>query len=126
MISWWTAKEKTGQATLYNSNITLNKVASVPFEFANRVQVGLDENQNIVIEPISKDRVERGDLDEYNLLEIKTKPSYSRICSTDLMNFISKSLKLALSTEPIRFETVWEEENNHLIVLVNKKGKESV
>ena len=123
MISWWTAKEKTGQATLYNSNITLNKVASVPFEFANRVQVGLDDNQNIVIEPISKDRVERGDPDEYNLLEIKTKPSYSRICSTDLMNFISTSLKLALSTEPLRFETVWEEENNHLVILVNKKGE---
>ena len=120
MISWWTAKEKNGSATLYNSNITLNKVASVPFEFANRVQVGLDENMNIIIEPISKDRVERGDLNEYNLLEIKTKPSYSRICSTDLINFISTSLKLALSTEPLRFETVWEEENNHLVILVNK------
>ena len=120
MISWWTAKEKNGQATLYNSNITLNKVASVPFEFANRVQVGLDENNNIVIEPLSKERVERGDFDEYNLLEIKIKPSYSRICSTDLMNFIGEKLKLALSTEPLRFETVWEEENNHLVILIKK------
>ena len=120
MISWWTAKEKNGSATLYSSNITLNKVASVPFEFANRVQVGLDDNNNIVIEPLSKERVERGDLDEYNLLEIKTKPSYSRICSTDLMNFIQEKLKIALSTEPVRFDTVWEEENNHLVILINK------
>ena len=120
MISWWTAKEKNGQATLYNSNITLNKVASVPFEFANRVQVGLDENNNIVIEPLSKERVERGDLDEYNLLEIKIKPSYSRICSTDLMNFLGEKLKLALSTEPLRFETIWDEENNHLIIQIKK------
>lgn len=120
MISWWTAKEKNGQATLYNSNITLNKVASVPFEFANRVQVGLDENNNIVIEPLSKERVERGDFDEYNLLEIKIKPSYSRICSTELMNFLSDKLKLALSTEPLRFETIWEEENNHLVIQIKK------
>ena len=74
MISWWTAKEKNGQATLYNSNITLNKVASVPFEFANRVQVGLDENNNIVIEPLSKERVERGTLTNTISLRSKSNP----------------------------------------------------
>ena len=121
MIEWWSAKEKRGQATLYTSNITLNKVASVPFEFAFRVQVGLDENKNIVIEPLAKERVERGDLDEYNLLEIKIKPSYSRVCSTGLMSFIANSLGIVLSNEPVRFETVWEEENNHLVVLTNRK-----
>lgn len=121
MIEWWSAKEKRGQATLYTSNITLNKVASVPFEFAFRVQVGLDENKNIVIEPLAKERVERGDLDEYNLLEIKIKPSYSRICSTSLMSFIANSLGIVLSNEPVRFETVWEEENNHLVILTERK-----
>ena len=123
MIEWWSAKDKRGQATLYTSNITLNKVASVPFEFAFRVQVGLDENKNIVIEPLAKERVERGDLDEYNLLEIKIKPSYSRICSTGLMSFIANSLGIVLSNEPVRFETEWDEPNNHLIIFT--KGKEN-
>lgn len=121
MIEWWSAKEKRGQATLYTSNITLNKVASVPFEFAFRVQVGLDENKNIIIEPLAKERVERGDLDEYNLLEIKIKPSYSRICSTGLMSFIANSLGIVLSNEPLRFETEWDEPNNHLIVFTSRK-----
>lgn len=123
MIEWWSAKDKRGQATLYTSNITLNKVASVPFEFAFRVQVGLDENKNVIIEPLAKDRVERGDLDEYNLLEIKIKPSYSRICSTGLMNFIANSLGIVLSNEPVRFETEWDEANNHLIVFTGRKDK---
>lgn len=123
MIEWWSAKDKRGQATLYTSNITLNKVASVPFEFAFRVQVGLDENKNVIIEPLAKERVERGDLDEYNLLEIKIKPSYSRICSTGLMSFIANSLGIVLSNEPLRFETEWDEPNNHLIIFT--KGKEN-
>lgn len=121
MIEWWTSKEKRGQATLYSSNITLNKIASVPFEFAYRVQVGMDENKNIVIEPIVKERVERGDMDEYNLLEIKIKPSYSRICSTDLMSFISKAIGVSLGKDPVKYETEWEEENNHLVILSGKE-----
>lgn len=123
MIEWWTSREKRGQATLYNSNITLNKIASVPFEFAYRVQVGMDENKNIIIEPISKERVERGDMDEYNLLEIKIKSSYSRICSTGLMSFISKAIGVSLGKDPIRYETEWKEEDNHLIIFSGKENE---
>ena len=78
-ITWFSLKEKTGTASFYATNITLNTIASVPFEYAYRVQVGMDEKGNIVIQPLSKDRVIRGDLDEYAIQTIAVKKTYSHM-----------------------------------------------
>ena len=122
-ITWFSAKERLGQASFYDSNITLNIIASVPFDVAYRVQVGIDDDKNIIIEPISKDRVVRGDLDEYSLLTIQMKKSYSRINSTSLMKNIASSLGIELSKTPIKFDTKWDDDNNQLIILTGKGGK---
>ena len=50
MITWFNVKAKNGVASLYNNNITLNTTAMYPFEDAHRVQVGLDDNGNIIKE----------------------------------------------------------------------------
>lgn len=120
-IKWLTTKEKNGVASLYNTNITLNTVASVPFEFAYRCQVGITEEGNLVIEPLSKERVLRGDLDEYAVLKISVKPTYSRISSTSLMNKISEYIGRELTDKPLKFETVWDEKENILTILINKE-----
>ena len=122
-ITWFSTKERLGQASFYDSNITLNIIASVPFDMAYRVQVGIDDDKNIIIEPISKDRVVRGDLDEYSLLTIQMKKSYSRINSTSLMKNIASSLDLELSKTPIKFDTKWDDDNNQLVILTGKGGK---
>lgn len=120
-ITWFDAKERTGTASLYESNITLNVEASVPFEYAYRVQVGLDGDKNIVIAPLSKERVLRGDLDEYSLLDIAYKVSYSRICSTSLMKHIGEVTGLHLSKEGLRFSTSWDEAKNLLTIHLPKE-----
>ena len=112
-IQWFSTKEKSGTASFY-------KVASVPFEYAYRVQVGIDSNKNIVIEPLSKERVIRGDLDEYAIQKIAIKKTYSRIASTSLMKSISESINVELSDTPIKYETVWDEKENILTILINK------
>ena len=122
-ITWFSTKERLGQASFYDSNITLNIIASVPFDAAYRVQVGIDDDKNIIIEPISKDRVVRGDLDEYSLLTIQMKKSYSRINSTSLMKNIASSLGIELSKTPIKFDTKWDDDNNQLVILTGKGGK---
>lgn len=53
-IHWFEAKEREGQASLTCHYITLNTVASVPFQYAYKVQVGLNEEGNLVIEPLPK------------------------------------------------------------------------
>ena len=119
-IQWLSSKEKIGTASLYKTNITLNTIASVPFEFAYRVQVGIDENRNVVIRPLNKDIVQSGDLDEYTIQQIAVKKTYSRISSTILMNKISEILKITLNDKPNKFETSWNEEDNLLTIHIGK------
>lgn len=121
-IQWFSTKEKNGSASFYNTNITLNTIATVPFEYAYRVQVGMDEKNNIVIQPLSKDRVQRGDLDEYAIQEISVKKTYSRISSTVLMKKIGSALNIELSSKPLKFETSWDEVANILTIYTGKEG----
>jgi hypothetical protein len=121
-ITWLNAKEREGVASLYATNITLNTVASVPFEYAYRVQVGIDDQDNVVIQPLSKDRVERGDLDEYAIQKIAIKKSYSRISSTDIMKRIAQTLKMTLDETPRRFKTKWDDKENILHIYTGKEN----
>ena len=50
-VKWFNAKDKEGVASFYLTNIDLNIVASVPFQYAYRVQVGVDDKGNIIIKP---------------------------------------------------------------------------
>ena len=119
-ITWFTVKEKVGTASFYKTNITLNTVATIPFEYAYRVQVGMNDEGNIVIQPLSKERVIRGDLDEYAIQSIAIKKTYSRISSTSLMKNIGEALNIELSDNPVKFETSWDEKENILTINVKK------
>ena len=120
MIKWFNVKDRTGIATLYSNNITLNTAAMSPLDFAYKVQVGIDDNQNIIIKPLSRDVVESGVLDECCLLNLEIHKSFARISSALLLKQISEALNLTLSKSPTRFETTWDSVEN--ILIVNVKG----
>ncbi|MCR5079233.1 MAG: hypothetical protein K6B65_04895 [Bacilli bacterium] len=120
-ITWFSLKEKVGTASFYGTNITLNTIASIPFADAYRVQVGLDESGNVVIQPLSKDRVIRGDLDEYAIQTIAVKKTYSRISSTPLMKQVGEALGIELSDSPKKYETTWDEKENILTIHTGKE-----
>ena len=120
MIKWFNVKDRTGVATLYSNNITLNTAAMSPLDFAYKVQVGIDDNQNIIIKPLSRDVVESGVLDECCLLNLEIHKSFARISSALLLKQISEVLNLNLSKSPTRFETTWDSVEN--ILIVNVKG----
>lgn len=119
-ITWFDAKERSGQASLTASYITLNAQARVPFDYAYKVQVGVDETGNVVIAPLSKETVLRGDLDEYTLQDIALKKSYARICSRELMRSIMEKTGLSLDATAKSFETSWNEKENYLLVKTGK------
>lgn len=123
MIKWLNVKAKSGVASLYNNSITLNTTAMYPFEIAHRVQVGLTDEGNIVIQPLTKLFIESGNLDESCLLKIERHKSFARISSVALMKQIGEALNLKLSTSPIRFETSWDSEENILTILVKEGQK---
>ena len=122
MIKWFDAKERNGSASLYSNNITLNTTAMYPLSYAFRVLVGVDDNKNIVIKPVSKNEVESGTLDESRLLKLETHKSFARISSSILMRQISEELKLELSKTALKYETSWDD-NENVLVIKTKGGQ---
>ncbi len=120
MIKWFNVKERSGVASLYSNNITLNTTAMYPIDFAYRVQVGLDDDKNIIVKPLTKEVVESGVLDECCLLKLEIHKSFARISSTLLLKQIGEELHLSLSKSPIQFETKWDSVEN--ILIINTKG----
>ena len=120
MIKWFNVKDRVGVATFYPNNITLNTAAMSPLDFAYKVQVGIDDNGNVIIKPLSRDVVESGALDECCLLKIEFHKSFARISSALLLKQISEALGLTLNKTPIRFETTCDSVEN--ILIVNVKG----
>ena len=123
MIKWFNVKAKNGVASLYNNNITLNTTAMYPFDIAHKVQVGLSEEGNVVIQPLTKAFIETGNLDESCLLKIERHKSFARISSVSLMKQIAEALKLELSKNPIQYETSWDSEENILTILIKNGPK---
>ena len=123
MITWLSTKDEIGSASLYASNITLNTVAMNKFVTAYRVMVGIDDESNIILAPLDKDRVLRGDLKEEQLQKISSKKTYSRISSSSLMRQIGSRLNIAFSSTPIKCETRWDDNNNVLILKIKEENK---
>ena len=123
MITWLSTKDEIGSASLYASNITLNTVAMNKFTTAYRVMVGIDDDNNIILAPLDKDRVLRGDLKEEQLQKISSKKTYSRISSSSLMRQIGSRLNIAFSSTPIKCETRWDDNNNVLILKIKEENK---
>lgn len=123
MIKWFDTKERIGSASLYSNNITLNTTAMYPLDYAYRVLVGLEENGNIVIKPVSKNDVETGEYNEDRLLKLERHKSFARISSSILMKQISLESKLELSKAAIRFETYWDDNENYLVINIKKGAK---
>ena len=120
MVKWFNVKAKNGVASLYSNSITLNTTAMYPFEEAYRVQVGLDDNNNIVIQPLTRAVVESGELDESCLLKLEKNKSFARISSTPLMKQIAEAIGIELSKNAVQFETMWDSKENVLTILVNR------
>ena len=115
-IEWFSSDAKNGAASFYSTNITLNTIASVPLESAYRIQVGLDENKNVVIQPISKEQMRDGDINGYAIYQISIKKTYARISSTDLMRKVAKALGIVLDEKPIKYGTTWDVKENILTI----------
>lgn len=121
-VNWLSNISRYGSVSIYHSNLTFNTVSSESLSEAYRVRVGIDDGM-VILEPLSKERVLRGDIDEHALFEIKRKSSYSRISSTGLVNNLLSALKLELKSEPLKLKTIWDAERNCLIINAKEEEK---
>ncbi len=118
---WVSKKPKEGIATLYESNITLNKSASSHFDHAYSVLLGLDlESKKIAVKPVSKEENELGVIPEEKRHKITVKPSYARVCNKKFMKEISDLIGINLTDKKsFKFKTNWSHEDLALIIDLN-------
>lgn len=123
-ITWFDEKTKTGLATFYKTNLTLNAVAAIPFEHAYVVRIGLSGDKNVVIRPLTKNEAESDTSGGEGIYKIACKKSYARISSTGLMSQIGAALGLELSDKPTQFESEFLEKENLLVIKTGKESKQ--
>lgn len=121
-LVWFNDNLKDIFATLTNTQITLNKYGATYLESANKVLLGYDaENSKIVIKPLSKDEVIRGDIPESSLYNISISASYARVTNKAFLSTIIDLFDLDLPKEGFKYKTVWNEKNKVLEVLLKER-----
>lgn len=118
MIKWINEKNKEGAASLYETNVTLNAVAALPFETVEYVRFGVNEFGDLLIAPVSNEEYGRGVIDKSTCYKAVSHKSYARISSTGLMRSIAEECKLQLSSKPLQFPCVWNEKENYLEIKI--------
>lgn len=119
----WINKEKTTSAvTIYNNNITLSKQASLLFENAYGVMVGYDtESDSIVFKKVTKDEIDRKEVNKEDIYELTIKPSFGRINSKKLILELSNYIELDFTKQTAyKFSAKWN--NGFKMLIVNTKG----
>ena len=118
---WVSKKPKDGVATLYESNITLNKSASSHFDHAFSVLLGLDlDSKQIAVKPITKQESELGAIPEEKRHKITVKPSYARICNKKFMKEIASLVGVDLTNnKSFKFKTNWSKDDSALVIDLN-------
>jgi hypothetical protein len=122
----WASKRSIDDvATIYGSNITLNKGASSYFESAYVVLLGLDrETYKIAVRPVSKEEVSLGFIPEEQQHNITVKPSYSRICNKQFVDEVATLAGLQFGdNQAYKFKATWSGKENALIIdLKHREG----
>ena len=79
-FEWFSKNANKGIATIYDTNITLNKAASGFFEKAYSVMLGYNSTNKVVaIKPLTKETDNLGHIPDDKKYKISIKPSYARI-----------------------------------------------
>ena len=120
MIKWFDIEDKNKNciATIYDTNITLNKHACDLISNAYTVMLGLDYEKKILfIKPLNKDIATRGDIPSTSQYNITIRSSYGRISNVDFVKEIKGILQVdSLKPNPRKFIVEYLESMNALSI----------
>lgn len=119
---WASKKPNDGIATLYESNITLNKAASSHFDHAYNVLLGLDpESKRVAVKPISKEEYDIGAIPAEKRHKITVRSSYARVCNKKFLKEVASLANLDLSNNnSVKFNATWDAEQGILVIDLNQ------
>jgi hypothetical protein len=114
-IEWFT-NEKEKVATIYETNITFNTVASNYFKDSYSTLIGFDvENKSLLIKPVSKEEVIIRNLTSDDLHSMSIKPSYGRINGKNIIKKLCLYFPIDFSiSKSHRYLCEWNSEENLL------------
>ncbi len=119
----WVSRKKTDEiATIYDSNITLNKSATSFLEKAFIVLLGIDKEKHLIaIKPIKKGDIELEYIPKEQRHNITIKSSYSRISNKHFIEDVSKLIPLDFEEKNYyKFSAYWSDSEQSLIIDLNK------
>ncbi len=121
----WFSRSTNGLATIYDTNITLNTVASNHFKGAYGTMIGYDAGSKaLIIKAISKQELSLGLFRSEEIHPISIKPSYGRINGKGIVRDLCTYFPLKFDTVPShKFECEWFQEDNTLKIFLNKEVK---
>lgn len=123
-ISWFNKDKKTGIATIYPTNITINKVVSDDIYDAYGVLLGIEkEKKLIVLKPVSINKYDEGTIDKSMFFKLSGGKTYSRVSSTDFVSEISSIFSLDFSSSPKKYTCLWDNEEKLVIINLSKEVK---
>lgn len=116
-VTWFNGEPKEIVVTITPINLTVNKSGVQFFEFANQVMLGYDKDKDVIlIRPLSKDDVLRGDIPEHARYNISVNASYGRIANKAFISRISTIFELDFEEKGTKFKAVWNKNSNILEV----------
>jgi len=116
-ISWFNEKPKDCIVTLGNGSITLNKPATMFFENAYSVMLGVNhENKQLFIKPLSKQRSIMHDIPESSKYKITIRSSYGRVTNKAFLNEIVDWFGYDVHHQVFKFKADWDQKDEVLRV----------
>ncbi|HKM29224.1 MAG TPA: hypothetical protein VJZ51_00520 [Bacilli bacterium] len=121
----WFSKSLQGIATIYETNITLNTVASSYFKNAFATLVGFNKQENILlIKALNKEEVSLGNYSPTDLHDISIKPSYGRLNGKGIIKKISEFFPMDFEKKKLyKFCCSWDESNKYLKIYLEEEIK---
>lgn len=119
----WFSKNLQGFVSIYETNITLNTVASSNFKTAFTTLIGYDKTKNILlIKALNKEEATMGKYTENDLHAISIKPTYGRINGKSIINNIQKYFPMDFMKKNLyKFPCDWDNSQKFLRVYFDKE-----
>ncbi len=125
MIQWFQKNDnKKMMATIYATNITINKPGLEKISDAYAAMVGLDlDEMKIVVKPLTKTEYESKRYPQESLFTLSGGKTYTRISSTDFVTHVSEKTKLDFTTSPRKFVCDYVRVDDMLYIDLTKEVK---
>src|SRR5574344_876997 len=116
-ISWFKKDVHEGVATVYSTNITINKKGCSRLDEYYGVLIGLVEKDKlIVIKPLTKDETLSPINSGNSPLKLSFGLSYARVSSCEFIKSVSSLINYNFAQGAKKYYTRWEEKENILII----------